>query len=59
MRNDKGVGYEETLKTRSNRKKKYVIVRMRVIHHELKLMVEGIRDTYILSPVSWEDSRKP
>ncbi|KAL8147808.1 hypothetical protein AgCh_005208 [Apium graveolens] len=26
------------------------IMRMRVIHHELKLMVEGIRDTYILSP---------
>ena len=38
---------------------KYVIVRMRVTHHELKLMVEGIRDTYNLSPVSWEDSRKP
>ena len=38
---------------------KYIIVRMRVIYHELKLMVEGIRETYILSPVSWEDSRKP
>ena len=32
---------------------------MRLIHHELKLMDEGMKDTYILSPLSWEDSRKP